>query len=194
MFEDERVTRAAICGTGVLLAVILLLAGLPLLLLIIPVGILFLGLVADPVETHAVWYGILSTLGIFDPAVLTEEECGTYARKRHYFWFGEVVSAAALAGSLTIPLGFFLAGKTAPPLAIAGSALIFLTLFVFLPKLIRSAMKTDTEKVIETFGKNEQTRKVFWSIIVALAGLVLAAILDPVVVQQIFAAIAGSGL
>lgn len=191
MFEDERVTRAAICGTGVLLAAVMLLAGLPFLLLIIPVGILFLGLVADPVETHAVWYGILSTLGIFDPAVLTEEERTTFSRKRHYFWFGEVFSAAVLAGFLTVPLGIFLAGKTAPPLAITGSALIFLTLFVYLPKLIRSAMKTDTEKVLETFGKNEQTRKVFWSIIVALAGLVLAETLDPVVVQLILTTIAG---
>lgn len=193
MFEDERVTRAAICGTGVLLAAVMLLAGLQSLLLIIPVGILFLGLVADPVETHAVWYGILSTPGIFDPSVLTEEERTTFARKRHYFWFGEVVSAAALAGLLAIPLGVYLAGKTALPLAITGSALIFLTLFVYLPKLIRSAMKTDTEKVIETFGKNEQTRKVFWSIIVALAGLVLAETLDLAVVQLILTTIAGSG-
>ena len=33
---------------------------------IVPVAVLFLGLVADPEETHAVWYGMLNTLGIFD--------------------------------------------------------------------------------------------------------------------------------
>ena len=57
---------AAICGTGILLGLVLVLAHLPLLLLIVPVAVLFLGLVADPEETHAVWYGMLNTLGIFD--------------------------------------------------------------------------------------------------------------------------------
>ena len=55
IFENELQTRAAICGAGLLLALIFLLAHLPLILMILPVAILFLGLVADPEETHAVW-------------------------------------------------------------------------------------------------------------------------------------------
>ena len=46
MFESEVQTRAAICGTGLLLALIFLFAHLPLILLIVPVAILFLGLIA----------------------------------------------------------------------------------------------------------------------------------------------------
>ena len=66
MFESEVQTRVAICGTGLLLALIFLFAHLPLILLVVPVAILFLGIVADPEETHAVWYGMLNTFGIFD--------------------------------------------------------------------------------------------------------------------------------
>jgi len=35
-------------------------------------------------------------------------------------------------------------------------------------------MKTDTEAVIDAFGKNEPMKKVFWAQFVAMAGLVLA--------------------
>ena len=56
MFENELQTRAAICGTGVLLAIIFLVAHLPVILLVVPVALLFLGVVADPLETHAAWY------------------------------------------------------------------------------------------------------------------------------------------
>src|SRR5208337_5588938 len=90
MFENEVQTRCAICGTGLLLGGVLVLAHLPLILLTIPVGIPFLGLVADPEETHAVWYGMLNMLGIFDLSALTDAERLNYSEKRHYFWFGEV--------------------------------------------------------------------------------------------------------
>ena len=43
MFENELQTRAAICGAGVLLGAVMVLAHLPLLLLIVPIAILFLG-------------------------------------------------------------------------------------------------------------------------------------------------------
>ena len=105
MFENEVQTRCAICGTGVLLGIVLVLAHLPLLLLIVPVAVLFLGLVADPEETHAVWYGMLNTLGIFDLSGLTDAERLNYAEKRHYFWFGEVGMAAMLAGVFAVPVG-----------------------------------------------------------------------------------------
>ena len=88
MFENEVQTRCAICGTGVLLGIVLVLTHLPLLILIVPIAVLFLGLVADPEETHAVWYGMLNTLGIFDLTALTNEERLNYSDKRHYFWFG----------------------------------------------------------------------------------------------------------
>jgi hypothetical protein len=61
------------------------LAHLPIFLLIVPVAVLFLGIVADPEETHAVWYGMLNTLGIFDVSTLTDAEKVNYAEKKHYF-------------------------------------------------------------------------------------------------------------
>ena len=109
MFENAMQTRAAICGTGLLLGIIFLFAHLPLILLVVPVGILFLGIVADPEETHAVWYGMLNGLGIFDIAELNELEKANYAEKRHYFWFGEVALASILAGIFAVPIGIFLA-------------------------------------------------------------------------------------
>jgi hypothetical protein len=35
------------------------------------------------------------------------------------------------------------------------------------------------------FGKNEQVRKVFWTLFVAMAGLVLARVVDPVTAHQV---------
>jgi hypothetical protein len=185
MFEDELQTRCAICGTGVLLGLIFVMAHLPLLLLIIPVAVLFLGLVADPEETHAVWYGMLSTLGIFEVSTLTNAENVNYAQKKHYFWFGEVGMAGILAGSIAVPAGIWFAGQTEISLAFIGSAVLFLPLFVFMPKLVQYAMKADTEAAINAFGKNEQVKKVFWTLFVAMAGLVLARVVDPVTAQQV---------
>ncbi|MDD1693605.1 MAG: hypothetical protein LUQ71_02655 [Methanoregula sp.] len=184
-------TRAAICGSGILLAIIFLFAHLPPLVFVVPVAVLFLGIVADPEETHAVWYGTLNVLGLFDISALTEEERANYTTKKHYFWFGEVGLAAVLAGIFSVPLGIFLAGRTEISLAIIGASVIFLPLFVFLPKLIRQAVKTDTEAVLITFGKNEQIRKVFWTLFLALATLVLAEIADPATAQQVIGALAG---
>ena len=72
---------------------------------------LFLGIVADPEETHAVWYGMLNTLGIFDLSMLTDVEHMNYARKRHYFWFGEVGMAGIMAGSIAVPCRDFSGGS-----------------------------------------------------------------------------------
>ncbi len=185
MFENEAETRVAICGTGVLLGIIFVLAHLPLLLLVVPVAILFLGIVADPEEVHAVWYGMLSTLGIFDLSGLTSEEQANYAEKRHYFWFGEVGMAAILAGFFAVPFGCWLAGRAETALAFIGAAVLFLPLFVFLPKGIRWMMKADADAVVVAFGKNEQVKKVFWTLFVTMAGLVLARVIDPVTAQQI---------
>jgi len=194
MFENELKTRCAICGTGILLGLVFVLAHLPLFLLIVPVAMLFLGIIADPEETHAVWYGMLNTLGIFDLSVLTDAERVNYAEKRHYFWFGEVGMAALMAGMFAIPLGIFLASRAEISLAFAGAAILFLPLFVFLPKLIQSGMKADTDAAIEAFGKNEQVKKVFWALFVAMAGLVLMRVVDPVTAQQIVGMITGVGV
>jgi hypothetical protein len=193
MFENELQTRAAICGTGCLLGLVFVLARLPLLSLIVPVTILFLGLVADPEETHAVWYGMLNTLGIFEIGELTDAEKTNYAEKRHYFWFGEVGMTAVLAGVFAVPAGMYLAGKTDIPLAFTGAAMIFLPLFVFLPKIIRYAMMADTDAILKTFGKNEHVKKVFWAVFSAIAGLVLAQVLDPATAQKLIGIIAGTG-
>jgi len=193
MFEDELQTRCAICGTGVLLGIVLVLVHLPLILLIVPVAVLFLGLVADPEETHAVWYGMLNTLGIFDLSALTNEERLNYSDKRHYFWFGEVGMAGILAGSIAVPAGIWFAGRAEISLAFIGAAVLFLPLFVFMPKLVQCAMKADANAVIDAFGKNEQVKKVFWTLFVAMAGLVLARVVDPVTAQQVVALITGIG-
>ncbi|MFA4875856.1 MAG: hypothetical protein WC586_00455 [Methanoregula sp.] len=192
MFEDVVQTRAAICGFGILLALIFFFAHLPVILLTVPVAILFLGIVADPEETHAVFYGMLNVLGTFDPAALTDAEKANYAGKKHYFWFGEVGMAAVLAGIFSVPAGILLAGKTEIPLAFIGAAVIFLPLFVFLPKLIQRAMKTDVDAVIGIVGKNELTKKFFWTIFTTIAGLVLSQIADPAIARQIMDIIAAT--
>jgi len=194
MFEDEMQTRCAICGTGVLLGLIFLLAHLPIILLTVPVAVLFLGIVADPEETHAVWYGMLNTLGIFDVSTLTEDENVNYARKKHYFWFGEVGMAGILAGSIAVPAGIWFAGQTEISLAFIGAAVLFLPMFVFLPKLVQYAMKADAGVVIDAFGKNEQVKKVFWTLFVAMAGLVLARVVDPGTAQQVVGIVTGMGV
>ena len=194
VFENEVLTRCAIGGTGIALGLIGVLAHLPLLFLILPVAVVFLGIVADPNETHAVWYGMLNTLGIFDGAALAPAERVQYAEKKHYFWFGEVGMAAALAAAFSVPLGIFLAGMTEITLAFIGSAVLFLPLFVFLPKVIQRGMKADVPAVIDTFGKNGQVKKVFWAVFTAIAGLVLARIIDPVTAHQVVLAMTGMGV
>ena len=100
--------------------------------------------------------------------------------------------ATLLAANIAVPAFFWFAGMTALPLAVIGAAVVFLPVFVFLPKLIRYAMKADTDAVLEAFGKNEQVKKVFWSVFVVLAGLVLAEVADPGTAQAILAAITGT--
>jgi hypothetical protein len=152
MFENEIQTRCTICGTGILLGAIFLFAHIPVILLVIPVAVLFLGLVADPEETHAVWYGMLNTLCVFDFSALTDAEKETSAEKKHYFWFGEVGMAAVLAGMFAVPAGCWLAGKAEVSLAFTGAAVVFLPLFVFIPKVIRYGMKADAAVCVHTEG------------------------------------------
>jgi len=191
MFENEVQTRCAICGTGVLLGLIFVLAHLPIILLMLPVTVLFLGIVADPEETHAVWYGMLNTLGIFDVSTLSDAENVNYTQEKHYFWFGEVMMASNLAGSIAVPAGIWFAGLTEISLAFIGAAVLFLPLFVFMPKLIQRGMKADTDAVIDAFGKNEQVKKVFWTMFVAMVGVVVTRVVDPVTAHQVVEMIMG---
>jgi hypothetical protein len=101
--------------------------------------------------------------------------------------------AAVLAGTIAVPLGIFMAGRTEITLGFIAAAVLFLPLFVFLPKLIQRAMKADVDVVIEAFGKNEQVKKVFWTFFIGMAGLVLARVVDPVTAQQIVGMITGLG-
>ena len=102
--------------------------------------------------------------------------------------------ATVLAGTFAVPLGIFLAQRAEVTLAFIGAAVLFLPLFVFLPKVIQRGMKADTNAVIDAFGKNEQVKKVFWTVFVAMSGLVLARVVDPVTAQQIIRAIMGMGM
>jgi F0F1-type ATP synthase assembly protein I len=143
--------------------------------------------------TRTLCRGVLHAIGMFDPAVMTEEEkAEDPAEYRTWFCLGETGMAALLALNIAVPAFFWFAGMTALPLAFIGAAVIFLPLFVFLPKLIRYAMKADTDAVLEAFGKNEQVKKVFWSVFIVLAGLVLAEVADPATAQAILAAITGT--
>jgi hypothetical protein len=192
MFENVMQTRAAICGAGVLVGLVFVLAHLPLLTLLIPVAILFLGIVADPEETRTFCWGVLHAIGLFDLVDLTNTEKDVdLAEYRTWFGLGEVCMAGLLAGIIAIPAGCWFAGRTELSLAVIGAAVIFLPLFVFLPRLIRFVTDADTDAVLAAFGRNEQVRKVFWALFIATAGLVLAQVVDPATAQKIVGIIMG---
>jgi hypothetical protein len=56
---------------------------------------------------------------------------------------------------------------------------------------IRIAMKADIDAAIEAFGKNEQVKKVFWTLFISMAGLVLARVVDPALAAKVVAVLAG---
>jgi hypothetical protein len=137
-------------------------------------------------------WGVLHAIGMFDPNGLTSvEKAQDMAEFRTWFCLGETCMAALLALNIAVPAGVWFAGITALPLAFIGAAVLFLPLFVFLPRFIRSAMKADTDAVLDAFGKNEQTRKVFWALFAATAGLVLAQVVDPAIAEELAGIIAG---
>jgi hypothetical protein len=147
---------------------------------------------ALPLATRTFCWGVLHAIGMFDPAKLTtEDKLEETAEFRTWFCFGETSMAALLAANIAVPAFFWFAGISALPLAFIGAAVLFLPLFVFIPRLIRYAMKADTDAVLDAFGKNEQTRKVFWALFTATAGLVLAQVVDPAIAQNIAGMIAG---
>ena len=150
---------------------------------------------ALPLATRTFCWGVLHAIGMFDPAGQTnDEKVQDLAEFRTWFCFGETSMAALLAANIAVPAGFWFAGITALPLAFIGTAVLFLPLFVFLPRLIRYAMKADTDAVLDAFGKNEQVKKVFWALFIATAGLVLAQVVDPVTARNVMNIIAGTGV
>jgi hypothetical protein len=138
-------------------------------------------------------WGILHALGMFDLENLTLEERLDCADERAWFSLGEALMAGILAACIAVPAGLWFAGRADPLLAFIGTAILFLPLFIFLPKLIRHAMGADTDAVLDTFGKNEQVKKIFWTLFIAMAGLVLAQIADPVLAEKFIAILAGAG-
>jgi hypothetical protein len=46
-------------------------------------------------------------------------------------------------------------------------------------------MKADTDAVIDSFGKNEQVKEVFLTVVIAMVRPVLARVVDPVTAQQV---------
>lgn len=54
-------------------------------------------------------------------------------------------------------------------------------------------MNADTYVVIASFGKNEQVKKVFWALFVAMAGVVLAQVINPGTSQQLVGILTSGG-
>jgi hypothetical protein len=54
---------------------------------------------------------------------------------------------------------------------------------------VRQDVKTGG--ISKSFGKNEQVKKVFWTLFITMAGLVLAWVVDPVTAQQVVGIITG---
>ena len=117
-----------------------------------------------------------------------------YTRQPHYFWLGEVGMSAMLAGVFAIPAGIYLAGRTGIALAFILAMIVFMPLFVFLPKLIQRGMQADADAVIEAFGKNEQVMKVIWALAITIVGLVITKVLDPGMAQQVIGVMMTGGL
>jgi len=46
--------------------------------------VLFIGLTAEPYHTHAIWYGMMNTLGIFRIDRLDPEDLAIYTRRNRW--------------------------------------------------------------------------------------------------------------
>jgi hypothetical protein len=82
MTRNDLQIRAGVFGTGLLFALVIVVAHLPLVLLVLPFVMIFLSIVADMQELCAAWFGMLNSVGIFDPAVLTDPEQAIYSERR----------------------------------------------------------------------------------------------------------------
>jgi hypothetical protein len=98
------------------------------------------------------------------------------------------------AWAFTVPPGMYLPEKAGELLSFIIAAMIFLVLFIFLPKIIRLGMMADTHRILELSGKNKQFRNVFWTVFITPAGFVLAQVIEPETAHQIVAVIMGAGI
>jgi len=134
---------------------------------------------------------MMNTLGIFRMDRLVPEDLEIYTKQPHYFWLGEVGMAAVLA----FPAGCYLTGRT-------GIALAFiLAMIVFMP-LFRVPAETDSMGdaggcagcgLMCVFGKNEHVMRVIWALSMAIIGLVITKVLDPVVAQEVVGVLTSGG-
>ena len=90
--------------------------------------------------------------------------------------------------------GIYLAGRTGIALAFILAMIVFMPLFMFLPKLIQRGMQADAQAVVDAFGKNEQVMKVIWTLVIAMTGLVITKVLDPGMAQEVVGAMTTGGL
>jgi hypothetical protein len=91
------------------------------------------------------------------------------------------------------PTGIWFTGQTEIPRKFIRAAVLFLPLFVFMPNLKPHGMGADTDAVIDLFGKNEQVKEVFLTVVITMVRLVLARVVDPVTAQQVVGIITGMG-
>ena len=108
----------------------------------------------------------------------------------YYFTFNDFATREIFA----VPVGIFLVSRAEITLAFIGVAVLFLPLCLFLPKLIQRGLHADVDVVIEALGKNEQVKRVFWTLFVAMAGVVLAQVVDPVTARVVVRIITGMGV
>jgi hypothetical protein len=69
--------------------------------------------------------------------------------------------------------------------AFIGAVVLFLLLFVFLPKLVLRGMKADPQAAIVAFGKNEPVNKSVLDSVRCNGREELARVVDPVTAQQV---------
>ena len=125
---------------------------------------------------------------------MTNPENVNYAQKKHYFWFGGGGDGQYTGGVHRGPCRDLVCRTDRDLLAFIGVTVLFLSLFVFLSKLTQRGRKSDTDAVLEPFRKNEQVKKVLWTLFIAMGGLVLARVVDPVTAQQVVGIITGLGV
>ena len=71
--------------------------------------------------------------------------------------------SAMLAGVFAVPAGCYLTGRIGIALAFILAMIVFMPLFVFLPKLIQRGIQADAQAVVDAFGKNEHVMRVCWA-------------------------------
>ncbi len=98
-----------------------------------------------------------------------------------------------LVANMSSRHSYWFSGLTALPLGFIGAAVVFLPVFVFLPCVIRTVMKVDTDAVRGAFGKIGQVKMIFCAVFIAFAGLILAQVADPATAKAFLSLITSTG-